>query len=270
MFNFSFFSFRFSVGVAQQLSETFESFIKKHQEYDSIPKTEEVPSITVIPPSNINATQKSLHQAKSKEGFLEHLLEVDNIENGHTQPSDQAVDDKDRILQDSTFNSHSSFIETRNYLAEKGIVITPTNPHKQTLYVVKGDKILGSKEILTSPGNDFQINRTENSTAVLSPTGALSNPSENSPASSNKMSYTIGGYTAASPPSPPSSSRVLQEELHQLNERFSSYVQRVRQLGEQANVVDTSAFLKSTKSLEQEINNLKNLYEQELQKLRLV
>ena len=57
-------------------------------------------------------------------------------------------------------------------------------------------------------------------------------------------------------------------ELQQLNDRFAAYVQRVRQLAEKNNNIDSSALIKSTKVLEIEIHNLKNMYEQELDKLR--
>ncbi|XP_050410944.1 uncharacterized protein LOC126825380 isoform X2 [Patella vulgata] len=58
------------------------------------------------------------------------------------------------------------------------------------------------------------------------------------------------------------------EELKRINERFSTYIQHVRQLSDISNKVDSSAFLKSIKILEEEINSLKNLYENELDKLR--
>lgn len=58
------------------------------------------------------------------------------------------------------------------------------------------------------------------------------------------------------------------EELQRLNDRFSMYVQRVRQLREQGGHIDSSAFLKTTKQLEDEVSNLKNLYEHELNNVR--
>ncbi|XP_069132488.1 uncharacterized protein [Argopecten irradians] len=58
------------------------------------------------------------------------------------------------------------------------------------------------------------------------------------------------------------------EELQRLNDRFSAYVQRVRQLREQSGQIDSSSFLKTTKQLEDEVANLKNLYEHELNNIR--
>ncbi|XP_060086406.1 uncharacterized protein LOC132565720 [Ylistrum balloti] len=58
------------------------------------------------------------------------------------------------------------------------------------------------------------------------------------------------------------------EELQRLNDRFSAYVQRVRQLREQSGQIDSSSFLKTTKQLEDEVANLKNLYEHELHNVR--
>lgn len=67
----------------------------------------------------------------------------------------------------------------------------------------------------------------------------------------------------------PSSRLHEKEELQKLNDRFSNYVARIRQLlGQPSNNVDTSAFLKSMKVLDEEIANLKSIYESELDKLR--
>jgi len=80
----------------------------------------------------------------------------------------------------------------------------------------------------------------------------------------HEMSSTRDIYTTVAP-----QSRVQEkEELQRLNDRFSAYVGRVRQLGQQTNHVDTSAFLRSTKILEDEILHLKSMYEGELDKLR--
>ncbi|XP_041367270.1 uncharacterized protein LOC121381918 isoform X3 [Gigantopelta aegis] len=265
---------RFSDGVKDsQLSEPQESFLTEEPHKNEPFPNEEQIGIIVIYPPDIDGETKTFEYLKPKEGFLEHLLEVDKIENGHTKPSPIAVDDKDRILpQDRKLCSLSSFVETRNYLAERGVVITPRSSHEYKLFTVKGGKIFSeNKDILQNCNEPYdtsgtrielRLNQTANPTVVSSLPGALSDPCARSPASINKMSYTIDGYTSAS------SSRLLQEELRQLNERFMSYIQRVRQLGEQASQGDCSALLTSTKSLEQEINNLKNLYEQELQKLR--
>ncbi|KAL8614242.1 hypothetical protein ACOMHN_026459 [Nucella lapillus] len=57
-------------------------------------------------------------------------------------------------------------------------------------------------------------------------------------------------------------------ELQQLNDRFASYVHHVRQLAERSQHVDSSVLLQSTRSLEAEMHHLKDLYEQELEKLR--
>ncbi|XP_063425974.1 lamin-A-like [Mytilus trossulus] len=57
-------------------------------------------------------------------------------------------------------------------------------------------------------------------------------------------------------------------ELQHLNDRLSEYINRVRQLWEQRGQIDSSAFLKSTKILEDEVLKLKDLYEYELANLR--
>ncbi|KAK0068347.1 lamin-B2-like isoform X1 [Biomphalaria pfeifferi] len=58
------------------------------------------------------------------------------------------------------------------------------------------------------------------------------------------------------------------EELQHLNDRFLNYVGHIRQLSQQVNIHDSSAFIKSTQILEDEIVNLKSLYESEIEKLR--
>ena len=81
--------------------------------------------------------------------------------------------------------------------------------------------------------------------------------------SSGPMPGSVGMLPPAAP------SRVQEkEELQRLNERFSSYIARVRQLGQAVNSVDSSAFLRSSKILEDEIVQLKAMYEGELAKLR--
>lgn len=57
-------------------------------------------------------------------------------------------------------------------------------------------------------------------------------------------------------------------ELQHLNDRLSEYIGKVRQLWEQRGQIDSSAFLKSTKILEDEVLKLKDLYEYELANLR--
>ena len=58
------------------------------------------------------------------------------------------------------------------------------------------------------------------------------------------------------------------EELRHLNDRLSSYITRVRQMKENANQIDSSAYLESMRILEDEIVMLKNLYENELGNVR--
>lgn len=84
------------------------------------------------------------------------------------------------------------------------------------------------------------------------------------------MNYQTGmdGYTAVNSTS---FSRTREkEELQRLNERFASYVQRVRQQSDHNNQIESTALMRSTKLLDDEIHNIKNLYETELEKLRRV
>ncbi|XP_052684959.1 uncharacterized protein LOC128164887 isoform X7 [Crassostrea angulata] len=59
------------------------------------------------------------------------------------------------------------------------------------------------------------------------------------------------------------------EELQKINDRFTSYIQKVRHLREQSGQqADTTSFIKSTKILEDEVATLKSLYEKELDNVR--
>lgn len=59
------------------------------------------------------------------------------------------------------------------------------------------------------------------------------------------------------------------EELQKINDRFTSYIQKVRHLREQSGQQeDTTSFIKSTKILEDEVATLKSLYEKELDNVR--
>ncbi|BFZ16243.1 hypothetical protein BsWGS_19281 [Bradybaena similaris] len=66
----------------------------------------------------------------------------------------------------------------------------------------------------------------------------------------------------------PSTRTQEKEALQQVNDRLCSYIAHVRLLNQHSNNVDSSTFLHSTKILEEEITNLKNMYEKELDALR--
>lgn len=69
--------------------------------------------------------------------------------------------------------------------------------------------------------------------------------------------------------SPISSARKQEkEDLQLLNDRFTTYIQKVRLLSEQNNRLDASTFVKQTRVLEEEVATLKTLYERELDVLR--
>ena len=65
------------------------------------------------------------------------------------------------------------------------------------------------------------------------------------------------------------SRRHEKEYLSSLNDRFQSYVARVRQMRDQSGRLEASAVYAATKALEEEIYNLKAMYERELEKLRI-
>lgn len=56
--------------------------------------------------------------------------------------------------------------------------------------------------------------------------------------------------------------------LQSLNDRFASYVSRVRQMREQSGRMETVNLINTTKILEDEIIALKGMYERQLEELR--
>ncbi|XP_052799852.1 uncharacterized protein LOC128231279 isoform X3 [Mya arenaria] len=69
--------------------------------------------------------------------------------------------------------------------------------------------------------------------------------------------------------SPLSSARRQEKaDLQLLNDRFASYVQKVRLLSEKNSQMDSSFIVKQTRILEEEVSNLKILYERELDAIR--
>lgn len=88
----------------------------------------------------------------------------------------------------------------------------------------------------------------------------------------NPKPVTMSGYTYAGDMftlTSASMSRAQEkEELQKLNDRFSQYISKVRQLGQQSGNLDASTFIKSTRVLEEEVQHLKGLYEREIESLR--
>ena len=63
--------------------------------------------------------------------------------------------------------------------------------------------------------------------------------------------------------------RYLDKDYFQsLNDRFASYVSRVRQMREQSGRMETANLINTTKILEDEIVALKAMYERQLEELR--
>lgn len=92
---------------------------------------------------------------------------------------------------------------------------------------------------------------------------------KNSPEHRAMSGYSYGGdmFTLTSA----SMSRAQEkEELQKLNDRFSQYIRKVRQLGQQSGSLDASTFIKSTRVLEEEVQHLKEMYEKEIEHLRYV
>ncbi|XP_070576120.1 cytotardin-like [Ptychodera flava] len=76
----------------------------------------------------------------------------------------------------------------------------------------------------------------------------------------------MSGYSSYPSPPAPMSRNQEKSELQVLNQRFGDYIKKVEDARKQA--VDSSSLLNAIKNLENEIGVIKNLYEQELEKLR--
>ncbi|XP_060595540.1 uncharacterized protein LOC132749698 isoform X4 [Ruditapes philippinarum] len=138
--------------------------------------------------------------------------------------------------------------------------------------------------IQSSPGkSSVQLYSDRTSTA---PTSRFTSPGRQITSSSNNKNVTydsnrvnfddkveakspIMSFYSTDIISPMSSARKQEkEDLQMLNDRFSTYIQKVRLLSEQNNRIDASTFVKQTRILEEEVANLKTLYERELDAMR--
>lgn len=86
-----------------------------------------------------------------------------------------------------------------------------------------------------------------------------------SPRNMKSFSYTGDVYTSGAASLSRSQDK---EELQRLNDRFSQYIIKVRQLRQQSTQLDSTSFQQSIKILEEEVTNLKCLYERELDNIR--
>lgn len=132
-----------------------------------------------------------------------------------------------------------------------------------------GDRVLSSD-------TNYSKSQAVSSTGNNSPTRPLlgkvnENPksvtysySEGRPNNAAKMSH----YDTALI-SPLSSARKQEkQDLQILNDRFSTYISKVRSLGEHNNRLDSASLMKQTRILEDEVATLKSMYERELDVLR--
>lgn len=214
---------------------------------------------------------------------MEHLLdEFDDHES--LKPPDPPASESD--------TGSKTFITSRNYLAEKGLLPAPKKAHQRRLYVVSSPKPVSSshnptnsltvklkrsitpdfvqtKEIHPTSTPKFFVPETVNVDKHFSlkrvhrerrPVGPLHRTTHQPKA----MSFTVNESIM-----PGTLARLQEkEQLQLINDRFSAYVQRVRLLSEQSNHIDSSAFLQNAQILEDEITSLKNLYEKELDAMR--
>ena len=189
----------------------------------------------------------------------------------------------------------NEYISSKKYFLEAGL--SPKRPFEKTVFYVKsvpGEELTKKKEefpkgdkcgvtnVLVKPISSARIkqvvshpagkeridsgyaSRQENRRVQLSSAKSVSTvqPSEG-PKSSTMSLYGTEIY------SPPSSSRKQEkEDLQVLNERFTAYIQKIRQQSDQNVRIDAGLFMQQTQVLEQEVANLKTMYERELDALR--
>ncbi|KAK3576197.1 hypothetical protein CHS0354_016020 [Potamilus streckersoni] len=201
--------------------------------------------------------------------------------NRNTEETDQKCDLIPGAEPDSKRKrTGSSFIQTRKFLPEAGQ--SAKHPFEKTVYVVKSVPCDTSRSRHSTQFDIHSIQKsaeTQTSTQlrkIQSDSGYSSfrhqyqtvpaQPSEDKSPKSDKMSY----YNSGEVLSPVAMTRLQEkEELQRLNDRFTSYIHKVRQTSEKGKQIDASVFIKSTKILEDEVRNIKHLYEKELDDIRL-
>ena len=198
------------------------------------------------------------------------------------------------------------YVSSKRFIPEAGL--SPKHPFEKTVYYVKsvgreelrkkiedlpkGDKcgvtqvldkpVSAVTQVLDKPISASKVNqvvsdsarkeridsgyasRLENRRVQLSSAKTVSTiqPSEGHKSSTMSL-YGTEIY------SPPSSSRKQEkEDLQRLNERFTAYIQKIRQQSDQNVRIDAGLFMQQTQVLEQEVANLKTMYERELDALR--
>ena len=187
------------------------------------------------------------------------------------------------------------YISSRKILNDTGL--SPKRPFEKTVFYVKtitGEELTKAKEelakghkcsvtnVLSEPISATQVKRSDSpstrkeridsgyisrqETVRAAPQSAKSVstlPLSEDNKSSNMSFYGTEVY------SPPSSSRKQEkEDLQRLNERFTAYIQKIRQQSDQNIRIDANLFMQQTRILEEEVANLKTMYERELDAIR--
>ncbi|XP_053383865.1 uncharacterized protein LOC123536790 [Mercenaria mercenaria] len=137
----------------------------------------------------------------------------------------------------------------------------PASPSKSRVPPYSDRNSTTASSRYTSPGR--HITRTINDRNISYDSNRVNSDSK------TEVKSPIMNFYGTDIISPMSSARKQEkEDLQMLNERFSTYIQKVRLLSEQNNRLDASTFVKQTRILEEEVANLKTLYERELDAIR--
>lgn len=216
------------------------------------------------------------NSGSNKEGNTSETKEVDTKEGPAETPATREEPPRPQ--------SRNSFVTSRSYL-NKDKVTQPSRAFNKQVYFVSS-----SPEPHLRPGRRCtnvtdSVNRTQVTPIVENPyarvdsgySSRYSNRSYSAGSirklshSPSRMSYGMTEhYNNPNTHFQHACNRTQErEELQKINDRFTSYIQKVRHLREQSGQQeDTTSFIKSTKILEDEVATLKSLYEKELDNVR--
>lgn len=243
--------------------------------------------------------EQSAQEPQSNKQYIDTLTQH-HLE---TKETAQQTDSLTRLSSDGTPHHldinpkpAKEYVSSRKFLNETGL--SPKRPFEKTVFYVKtlpGEELTKKKEELTKgdkcgvtnvlskpissskvrQGDTHSIRKDRIDSGYASRQGTIRNippqsaksvstvqPSEG-PQSSTMSLYGTEIY------SPPSSSRKQEkEDLQKLNERFTAYIQKIRQQNDQSVRIDANLFMQQTRVLEEEVANLKTMYERELDAIR--
>ena len=216
----------------RQLSDSQQSLVESESEYKHVNSLRTTPS-----PSSSTTKVKPRHVGKSFVSSTHYLKDQ--------FPSPRGAFNQNSYLVKTAGNSNQEFNKYYSTVSSLSSTSKPLTPYEK-----KFAHLVSTRSLIPQPRA-----HSANSIRKLD----------------KNVTKTMSNYTYAGDMyniSSNSMSRAQEkEELQRLNDRFSQYILKVRQLG-QGRQLDSSAYLNSARVLEEEVTNLKNLYERELNNMR--